>query len=148
MLPTAAVSPALDGIDGDSGRLAGGFHDDHAGIAAHVVDTVRECYAPGIRGEVVVVHFLGLALPGSATVFQTPNQLLLLAIAAHDGQIGRLEFAALGVDVQELPIASGSVPALVPQARFEVLAVRLEREAHLAQEPPDSIGADLDADRE
>ena len=142
----AAAPPVLDGIDGECGRFAGGSHDHRTGVAAHVVDAIGESYAQGIRGEVMVVHFFGLAPQGPAAVFEAADQLPFLAIAADDGQVGRLELAALGIDVHELPIASGPVPALVPETGFDVLAVRPEREPHLPQQPPDGIGADFDAD--
>ena len=78
----AAAPPVFDGIDGESGRLAGGPHDDHAGVAARVVDTIGERYALGIRGEVMVVHFFGLAPQGPAAVFEAADQLSFLATRA------------------------------------------------------------------
>src|ERR1035441_9401254 len=124
---------ALDGIHGESGGLAGGAEHDGAGVAAQVIDAIGQRDALGIGEEVVIVDFRGLSPPGPAGILEVADQLPLFAIDADDGEVCGLEAATLGVDRLELAIAARTIAGFSPESRFDVLAVRLERELHLAQ---------------
>jgi hypothetical protein len=133
VLLAAAAPPVLDGIHGESGGLAGGAEHDGAGVAAQVIDAIGQRDALGIGEEVVIVDFRGLSPPGPAGILEVADQLPLFAIDADDGEVCGLEAATLGVDRLELAIAARTIAGFSPESRFDVLAVRLERELHLAQ---------------
>ena len=91
----------------------------------------------------MIVDLAGFAPPGGAVVFEVADQFALFAIDADDRCVCVLELATFGFDDHELSISSGAIPALTLATRFDVLAVGLEREVHVVQQPPDGIGADL-----
>ena len=142
---TIAAPPVLDGIDGKGCRLSGGPEHDHSRVAANVVNAVWQRHPIGIGGEIVIFDLAGVAPPGSAAIFEVADELAFLTIDTNDRQICGLELSTLGRDDHKLPITAGTVAVLALEAGFNILPIRLEREIHLMEQPPDGVGAYLNA---
>src|SRR5258705_3010869 len=94
----------------------------------------------------MIVDLLWLLAPRPAAVLEEADHLTLLSIHADD-RLGRpFEPVTRAFDGQELSVSSGAVPAFMPNTGFDILAIRLEREAHLVQQPRPRVGADLDTE--
>lgn len=116
VFPAVAAPPVLDGIDSELGGFSGGAHDEHTGIAADIVDSIRECHPLSVGGKVVVLDLCGFAPPRATAVFEVTDELALLAIDTDDGQIRGLEVATLGCNDHKLPVASGTISTLALEA--------------------------------
>src|SRR5271165_4435065 len=96
----------------------------------------------------MIVDLLRFLAPHPAVVLEQTDHLTLLAVHADDGLLGPLEPVARALDGQELTVSSGAVPRFMLNAGFDILAIGLEREAHLVQQARHRIGTDLDTEAE
>src|SRR5690606_19835441 len=81
-VPTHAVPPAANRLNGELGGVVIDAHIDPSLVARDVVDTVRDHFAELSIDEVVGAYGLRVALrlPLSAVVVEIADQLLLLGV--------------------------------------------------------------------
>jgi hypothetical protein len=96
----------------------------------------------------VIVDLLEFLAPRPAVILEQTDHLTLLAVHADDGLLGPLEPVARALDGQELTVSSGAVPRFMLNAGFDILAIGLEREAHLVPQARHRIGTDFDTETE
>ena len=144
--PVAAqgVPPAADGLHGELGCVGGVADADPAGVVGDVVDAVGDGLGELSQRPVgEVVHADPLGLPGGlrlgAAVGVGPDQFLLLGVHADHRLPGGAELAGQRVEVGELGVAVGVLGALV------LLGRRLQRVAHLVQQPAHQLRGRLEA---
>ena len=132
------LPPAADRLDGERGGVVVGAHADPTGVGGQVVDAVGVGLAQGGVDEVVDLDRFGLSrgAPFRAGVLVLADQFLLLGVHA-DHRVARGQvLAGLLVEVGELGVPVGVLPAL------EGLGVGLQAETLFVQQPGHGVRPD------
>ena len=106
--PTFPAPPPCEVVDRKVRCVVGGADEDGAQVGGHVVDAVRNREAVRIRRKVVIRDALRRTIPRHAGILEVADQLLLLGVNAHNGQISAGKAGTLRGDVFELLVAVGS----------------------------------------
>src|SRR5260370_22542431 len=96
----------------------------------------------------MIVDLLRLLAPRPTVVLEQADHLTLLAVHADDRLVRTFEAFARAFDRQELTVSSGAVSTFMLDTGFDILAIRLEREAHLVQQACHRVRTDLDTETE
>src|SRR5215208_4993587 len=125
-----SIPPRLDRGDRKHRRVVVNADADEPVVGGEVVYAVWDRLADRVRGEVVDVHQLGLALrlPLASSVLEVADQLLLLRVDRDDGNTSLDAALRLGVDVLELSVPIGMLGA------FDGLVRRLQAVVMVAQQ--------------
>ena len=87
-----------------------------------IVDAIGNGHPDRIGGKIVIIHGIGIPIPGNARIFKIADFLFFLRIYADDGISCRSEYFSFPVDVFELPVSHLSWRRVLV-AGFQILLI-------------------------